>query len=103
MPLIIRGPGVEAGHAPPNPVELFDIMPTTLEHAGIEATHTHFAQSLQPQLAGDQGDADRAVFTEGGYDLHEPHCFEGKAGRDPFGAQPRTYLLSERSSAAGTP
>lgn len=87
-PLLIRGPGVSAGHVAPDPVELFDIMPTTLDHAGIEARHTHFARSLTPQLAGDAGDPDRAVFTEGGYDQHEPHCFEGKPGRDPFGVNP---------------
>ncbi|HCQ00929.1 MAG TPA: sulfatase, partial [Candidatus Latescibacteria bacterium] len=31
-----------------------------------------------PQIHGAPGDPERAVFAEGGYDTHEPHCFEGK-------------------------
>ena len=59
-------------------MELFDVMATVLELAGVEAEHTHFARSLVPQLRGSQGDPDRAVFAEGGYDTHEPNCFEGR-------------------------
>ncbi|MEZ4560745.1 MAG: DUF4976 domain-containing protein [Caldilineaceae bacterium] len=59
-------------------------MATTLELAGIEAQHTHFARSLVPQVHGAAGDPDRAVFIEGGYARHEPHCFEGMANRDQF-------------------
>lgn len=78
IPLIIRAPGGTAGHVVDEQTACFDIMPTTLELAGIEAQHTHFAQSLVPQIHGGAGDPDRAVFAEGGYDIHEPHCFEGK-------------------------
>ncbi|MEZ4610161.1 MAG: sulfatase-like hydrolase/transferase [Caldilineaceae bacterium] len=73
-----------AGHVVDEPVELFDVMATTLELAGIEAQHTHFARSLVPQVHGAAGDPDRAVFIEGGYARHEPHCFEGMANRDQF-------------------
>jgi choline-sulfatase len=66
------------------PVELFDLLSTTLELAGVEAQHTHFARSLVPQLYGAAGDPDRAVFCEGGYARHEPHNFEGKPDRDQF-------------------
>ena len=59
-------------------------MATVLDLAGIEAEHDHFAYSLKPQLAGEGGDPDRAVFTEGGYARHEPHCFEGNPDRDQF-------------------
>jgi len=88
VPLVVRMPGGAAGHVVDTPVELFDVMPTILELAGVEAAHTHFARSLLPQLAGAAGDADRAAFAEGGYDPHEPHCFEGRdlgpqAGRGP--------------------
>lgn len=31
-----------------------------------------------PQLQGAPGDPTRAVFAEGGYAFHEPHCFEGR-------------------------
>ncbi len=78
VPLIVRAPGMEKGHVVESPVELFDIVPTTLELAGIEARHTHFARSQVNALRGGDADPDRAVFAEGGYDRHEPHCFEGK-------------------------
>jgi choline-sulfatase len=80
VPLLIRAPGGLAGHVVKEPVELFDIMPTALELAGVRARHTHFAQSLVPQLRGAAGDPDRAVFAEGGYDVHESHCLEGHGG-----------------------
>jgi len=80
VPLIIRAPGNKNGHVVREPVELFDVMATVLELAGLEARHTHFARSLVPQLNGASGDPERAVFCEGGYDPHEPHCFEGRVG-----------------------
>jgi len=79
IPMIIRAPGNAAGHVVEDPIECFDIVPTTLELAGIEAQHTHAARSLTPQLKGAPGDPGRAVFAEGGYDTFEPHCLEGKA------------------------
>ncbi len=77
VPAIVRSPGMREGHVVEELVECFDIMPTTLELAGIEPDHTHFARSMVPQLRGEPGDPNRAVFAEGGYDVHEPHCFEG--------------------------
>ena len=77
VPLIIRAPGNQKGHVVKTQTELFDIMPTVLELADIPCEHTHFAQSLVPQLHGDTGDKERIVFCEGGYDQHEPHCSEG--------------------------
>ena len=50
----------------------------------METGHTHFAQSLVPQLLGNSGDPNRAVFAEGGYDPHEPHCFEGRPNANIF-------------------
>lgn len=88
VPLLIRTPGGVAGHVVQEPVELFDILATTLELAGIEPAHTHFARSLVPQLYGAAGDPTRAVFAEGGYALHEPHIFEGRASRDAFACDP---------------
>lgn len=80
VPLIVRTPECRAGHVVAEPVECQDIMPTTLELAGVECRHTHFARSLASQLGGASGDVARAVFAEGGYDVHEPHCFEGLPG-----------------------
>ena len=76
VPLIIRMPGGAQGHVVKEPVEVFDTMATVLELAGIKARHPHFARSLVPQLKGAAGDPARAVFSEGGFDRHEPHCFD---------------------------
>jgi arylsulfatase A-like enzyme len=78
VPLIIRAPGMARGNVVESPVELFDIVPTTLDLAGVEVQHTHFARSQLEALKGGGGDPSRIVFAEGGYDPHEPHCFEGK-------------------------
>jgi choline-sulfatase len=87
IPMIVRKPGARNGRVVAEPFECFDIMPTTLEMAGIETAHVHFARSMLPQLEGACGDRDRAVFAEGGYDTHEPHCFEGKP-RDGIAGDP---------------
>jgi choline-sulfatase len=91
VPLIVRTPGGKAGHVVNEPMELFDLMATTLEQAGVAVEHTHFAQSYTPQLQGAAGDATRAAYTEGGYARHEPNCFEGRANRDQF-ARDETHI-----------
>ncbi len=84
VPLMIQTPVSMSGHVVNEQVALFDIMATVLDLAGIEAEHDHFAQSLVPQLVGAEGDPSRYVFAEGGYDLREPHCFEGGVEADAF-------------------
>jgi choline-sulfatase len=76
VPLIARIPGATGGHVSHEPVELYDVMATCLELAGVEARHTHFSHSLMPQIRGEKGDANRAVYCEGGYNVNEPQCFE---------------------------
>lgn len=79
VPLIARLPhglGAAKGHVSAEIVELYDVMATTLELAGVAAEHTHFARSLMPQLRGQAGDPQRAAFCEGGYNRNEPQCFE---------------------------
>ncbi|MGI6544422.1 MAG: sulfatase-like hydrolase/transferase [Limnochordia bacterium] len=88
IPLIIRTPGGTSGHVVREQVELFDVMATCMELAGLSCSHTHFARSLVPQLQGAPGDPERAVFAEGGYDPHEPHCFEGRVIGDQAGRGP---------------
>lgn len=85
VPLIIAAPGMKKGHLVEEPVELQDIFPTTMELLGIPLGHTQFGLSLVEQLKGAKGDADRAIFGEGGYGTHEGHCFEGHPVRDEFG------------------
>ena len=82
VPLVVRLPGGAQNHVSKEIVELFDVMATSLELAGIEARHTHFARSLMPQLHGSPGDPGRAAFSEGGYNIYEPQCFE-PADRKP--------------------
>lgn len=89
VPLLVRTPGGKAGHVVQEPVELFDLMATTLEQADIGAQHTHFARSYTAQLQGAAGDAKRAAFTEGGYARPEAHCFEGRPVRDLFARDER--------------
>lgn len=76
VPMIARVPGGKAGYRVPEPVQLFDFMATTLDLAGTQARHTHFAQTLVPQILGAPGDQARSVFTEGGYNSYEPQCYE---------------------------
>lgn len=85
VPLLIRSPGNRGAHVVREQCEWFDIMATVLELAGIEARHTHFAESLCPRLGGAAGDPGRAIFAEGGYDPHEPNCFEGKLAAGDIG------------------
>jgi len=59
--------------------------------AGLKTRHTHFAKSLVPQLEGAPGDPDRAIYAEGGYDPHEPHCFEGRRNDRIFEDVNHTY------------
>ncbi len=76
VPVIVRVPGIAGGHVSREIIELYDVMATCLDLAGIEAEHTHFARSLVPQLSGKPGDPKRAAFCEGGYNVNEPQCFE---------------------------
>lgn len=78
VPLLVRSPDCKGGHVVNGPVEMFDVMASVLELAGVEATHTHFAKSFVPQLSGAPAKQDRFVFAEGGYDGQEPHAFEGR-------------------------
>ncbi len=81
IPLLARVPGGANGQTCEEMIQLFDVMATSLELAGIEARHTHFARSLLPQIHAQPGDQNRAVFAEGGYNIYEPQCFE--PSRDP--------------------
>ena len=78
VPLLVKAPGKKAGHVVEGPVEMFDLMASVMELAGLPIEHTHFAKSFVPQLAGEPEQCDRLVFAEGGYDASEPHAFEGQ-------------------------
>jgi choline-sulfatase len=79
VPMVVQAPGFKKGHRVKEQVECFDIMPTTLELAGVECKHSHFAKSMIPLLKGGAGDKHRVIMADGGYDLGvDDHCFEGK-------------------------
>jgi arylsulfatase A-like enzyme len=85
VPLIVRAPGGQQGLVANDMVELYDVMQTSLDLAGATAQHTHFSRSLIPQMTGGKGDAERAAFAEGGYNIYEPQCFEPLgAGGGPY-------------------
>lgn len=50
VPLIMSGPGIEAGQRRKALVETIDIAPTLLEYAGIDQNHDMQGQSLSPVL-----------------------------------------------------
>jgi len=88
VPLIIRRPGCPQGRRLTALTQSMDILPTICDFENAEIRYDQFGVSLRPQLEGAAGDADRAVYCEGGYDLHEPHCFE-----------PTTFESGARSAA----
>jgi choline-sulfatase len=52
VPFVVVGPGVAANRKISNPIYLQDVMPTTLEIAGVtKPAHVHF-HSLLPQISG---------------------------------------------------
>ena len=84
VPLIIRKPGGAEGHRVSTPTQNIDIFPTVFDIEGLEIKHDQFGVSLLPQLEGAVGDESRVVYSEGGYDTREPHCFEGTPSYAPL-------------------
>jgi arylsulfatase A-like enzyme len=94
VPVIARVPGGARGAHCEEMIELFDIMATCLELAGVQARHTHFSRSLTPQISGQPGDPNRAAFCEGGYNVYEPQCYEPLGIGGLYG--PKVQLQNER-------
>ncbi|MEX0324468.1 MAG: sulfatase [Puniceicoccaceae bacterium] len=53
VPLLFRGPGIEAGRVVSGPVELLDLYPTLVELAGLEPNARNEGESLVPVLCGE--------------------------------------------------
>jgi choline-sulfatase len=70
VPMIVRIPGGKKGHVVQEPINSFDMMATILEMAKVNVTHVHFAQSFIQQLYGANGDPNRTVYSEGGFQYH---------------------------------
>ncbi len=93
VPLIIRRPGCPGGQRIAAPTQSFDIFPTIFDYEDIRLNYLQFGISLRPQVEGAPGDAERAAYCEGGYDTHEPWCFEPECFKG-------TYL--DHTQAEGT-
>ena len=55
IPLIFRGPGIPAGVASDELVEIIDVMPTILDMLGIEVPKGNQGASLVPAMSGEPG------------------------------------------------
>ncbi|WP_435320945.1 sulfatase-like hydrolase/transferase [Haloarchaeobius sp. TZWSO28] len=65
VPMIVRGPGVDADRVIDGPVSLLDVVPTMAAAVGIEEDPAWRGRSLLSVLRGDESPtADRAVFSE---------------------------------------
>ena len=76
VPLIIRRPGCHEGQRISTLTQSIDIFPTLFDFENIEIGHDQFGVSLKPQIRDGVDNCDRVVYSEGGYDTREPHCFE---------------------------
>jgi choline-sulfatase len=109
VPLVVSAPGCTKGHRAAEQVELFDIMATIMESAGITLRHTSYARSFLPQMRGMAGDAERVVYCEGGYNLNELHANPGtirpstrQMGEDPKNIYyPKSKHQRERPESVG--
>ncbi len=79
-PLIAAGPDITQGATATSFVEMVDILPTILELAGIDASHTHFGRSLVPVFRDAGKQVRDAAYSEGGFSLGEVDLLEQAKG-----------------------
>lgn len=70
-PLIISGPGVEAGQVHDSLCEMTDLYPTLMDLLDLEPKHYHYGRSLVPLTEGEVSTHREEVFAEGGYHADE--------------------------------
>jgi arylsulfatase A-like enzyme len=96
VPFIVAGPGVKAGQKLAAPIYLQDVMPTTLELAGIEKPAQVDFQSLLPLLRGDESAAARDTIYAAYLDLQRAVIHNGwKLILYPKAQAVRLYHLDE--------
>lgn len=83
VPLLFYGPTIPTNTLVEKPVELLDIMATILDLTSCVATSPHFGKSLLPLMKNPLCEHKAYVYTEGGYDPHEPYIFEGSPLAQP--------------------
>lgn len=79
-PLVMAGPGIAQGVGASTFVEMVDIMPTLLELAEVEPSHTHFGQSLVPVFSDPGHRVRHRAFSEGGFATNEQDLLERAGG-----------------------
>ncbi len=75
-PVVMAGPGISEGKTASTFAEMVDIMPTLLELAGVEISHTHFGRSLVKALEDPDTQIRDCAFSEGGFRVGDAHLFE---------------------------
>ncbi len=75
VPLILAGPGIAAGKQIDAPVYLQDVMPTTLEWAGVEGPEPVAFKSLNPLLQGERATSYEAIY--GAYMMRQRMVTQG--------------------------
>ncbi|MFM2246441.1 MAG: hypothetical protein RL071_2515 [Pseudomonadota bacterium] len=104
IPLIVRGPGVKAGHLDSSPVSIVDITPTVLAAAGLPVPADLDGRDLGPQLRGEAGPADRVVYVESLYGWRHYGTAPQRALVDPDhklidSTTPRVFARTDRAEA----
>ena len=79
-PLIVAGPHVRAGTVADTFVEMVDLLPTLLELAGLQTSHSHFGRSFVPTLANPQTVHRAYACAEGGFRVEDEHLLERATG-----------------------
>ncbi|MCB1646880.1 MAG: sulfatase-like hydrolase/transferase [Pseudomonadales bacterium] len=79
-PLIVAGPGIQEGVVNTGFAEMIDILPTLLDFAEAETSHTHFGHSLVPVLTGQQSAVRDIAYSEGGFVREDSHLLEQPGG-----------------------
>ncbi len=97
-PLIIAGPGVAEAAACRSLVELVDVLPTILDLAQIEPSHTHFGRSLVHVLRDPSAPHRDLAFSEGGFATRDAHLLE----RPGWLYEPKGRLQHEQPQLVGT-
>ena len=97
-PLVIATPGGREGQRCDALVEMVDLLPTMLELAAHDTTHTHFGVSLVPLLEDGTRSHRAAAFSEGGFSARERERME----RTPSGHyRAKIQLQIDRPELAG--
>jgi arylsulfatase A-like enzyme len=96
-PLVVAGPGVAEDRRYDGMTEMVDLLPTMLEIAGIEPSHTHFGRSLVAALGGTDGPHRDYAFSEGGFLVEEEHLLE--RARPPYDI--KANLQHDRPTTVG--